>query len=132
MRWSASDPTELVIGATSALGELPSGTTTLVLTADKGRTAVLPVQRTPQTESFTARVDVRNLTAGLWRGELRIGDRAEWSVPLPALRKTLGAAKWRRRGLPWYAKPVRRKGDRFLLRVSRTDLIRAVARRVKP
>ncbi|MEU6364722.1 glycosyltransferase family 2 protein [Streptomyces sp. NPDC046931] len=131
VRWSASDPTELVINGTSKLAEFPGGLT-VTLTGDDGATAAFPVQRTPHTDSFTARVDVRELAAGVWRGELRLGDRAGLSVPLPALPKDLGPAKWRRRGLPWYAKPVPGKGHPFVLRVARTELVRAVVGRVKP
>ncbi|MFJ8536466.1 hypothetical protein [Streptomyces sp. NPDC093591] len=41
-------------------------------------------------------------------------------------------AKWRRRGLPWYAKPVPDSGGRFALQVAKTDLVRAVAKHLTP
>ncbi|MFJ5529635.1 glycosyltransferase [Streptomyces sp. NPDC093261] len=130
VRWSASNPTELVIGGTSGLAEFPSGLT-VVLTADDGTTAAFPAQRTPHTDSFIARVDVRDLAPGVWQGELRLGDPGTLATPLPSLPKALGPAKWRRLGLPWYAKQVEGKRDRFVLRVARTELVKAVARRVK-
>ncbi|MFI7136232.1 hypothetical protein ACIBQ5_00215 [Streptomyces massasporeus] len=54
-------------------------------------------------------------------------------APRPdAVPEGLAPAKWRRRGLPWYAKPAADQGGAFALQVSRTDLVRAVARRLKP
>lgn len=47
------------------------------------------------------------------------------------LPKDLPAAKWRRRALPWYAKPARDAGERFALQVARTDLVRAVTRSIR-
>lgn len=78
--------------------------------------------------AFVVRVPVSELPVGVWHGELRLGD---WSLPLPALPKNLPAAKWRRRALPRYAKPAPDSGAGFALQVAKTDLVRAVARRVK-
>ncbi|MGW0609571.1 hypothetical protein [Streptomyces sp. NPDC002788] len=68
------------------------------------------------------------LPAGRWTGRLRLGS---WALPLPPLPADLAPAKWRRRGLPWYAKPVPDHDQGFALQVARTDLIRAVSRRLK-
>lgn len=61
------------------------------------------------------------------RGHLRLGP---WPSDLPPIPSNAGPAKWRRRGLPWCAKPVTNRGAGFALRVARTDLIRAAARRL--
>ncbi|NDZ79694.1 glycosyltransferase family 2 protein [Streptomyces sp. SID10853] len=131
-RWSAGDPTELAIGGTSSLAEYPDVSLAVVLTACTGAVVVRPALRTPGTDDFTARVNVRNLSAGVWTGELRLGDGGEWTVPLPALPKNLSPAKWRHLGLPWYAKPASGSGRRFALRVARAEFVKAVVRRVKP
>ncbi|MFI8833390.1 hypothetical protein ACIGPN_20500 [Streptomyces afghaniensis] len=72
---------------------------------------------------------VPELSAGLWTGQLRLGD---WSLDLPPIPGNLVPAKWRRRGLPWFAKPVPERGQEFALQVARVDLVRAVTRRLKP
>ncbi|MEV4786031.1 hypothetical protein AB0K53_11350 [Streptomyces tuirus] len=75
---------------------------------------------------------VTELSAGLWTGQLRLGD---WTLELPPLPADLVPAKWRRRGLPWFAKAVPDRGQEFALQVARTDLARAVTsvtRRLKP
>lgn len=131
-RWSAAAPTELVISGTSSLAEYPDVPLTVVLTAGTGAAVVLPVLRTPDTDDFTARVNVRDLPAGVWTGELRLGAGGEWTVSLPALPKSLVPAKWRHLGLPWYAKPASGNGGRFALRVARAEFVKAVVRRVKP
>ncbi|MFE2374632.1 glycosyltransferase family 2 protein [Streptomyces sp. NPDC059398] len=130
--WSADDPTELVLSGTSTLAEYPAVPLTVALTSDNGATAVFPAVRTPDTNGFTARVNVRELAAGVWRGELRLGDRGEWTAPLRVPPKNLAPAKWRHRGLPWYAKPESGSEEQFALRVAKTDLVKAVGRRIKP
>ncbi|WP_338785670.1 hypothetical protein [Streptomyces sp. DG1A-41] len=72
-------------------------------------------------------VPVTELPAGLSTGHLRLGP---WPSDLPPIPSNAGPAKWRRRGLPWCAKPVTNRGAGFALRVARTDLIRAAARRL--
>ncbi|WP_371792846.1 glycosyltransferase [Streptomyces sp. NBC_01471] len=134
-RWSADDPTELVISGTSTLAEHPDVPLTIALTADTADTgvvAVVPVLRAPHSDDFAARVNVRDLAAGVWTGELRLGARGEWTMPLPALPKDLAPAKWRHRGLPWYARSASGTGGRFALRVAKTELVKAIVRRVKP
>ncbi|MDF3141256.1 MULTISPECIES: hypothetical protein [unclassified Streptomyces] len=94
---------------------------------DNGRNnATFPATRNGT--DFVVRVPVSELPAGTWRGELRLGS---WTLPLPELPGNLAPAKWRRRALPWYAKPVP-DSDGFALQVARTDLGRAVIQRIKP
>ncbi|MFF4725993.1 glycosyltransferase family 2 protein [Streptomyces mirabilis] len=128
-RWNASTPTELLITGRWTLGTYPDGPLTLVLSSGGGATTDFPVTRTAHGDTFTARVPVTDLPAGLWNGELRLSG---WSVPLPRLPKDLEAAKWRRRGVPWYAKPVSGSGATFALRVAKTDLVRAISGKLKP
>ncbi|MFF4837152.1 glycosyltransferase family 2 protein [Streptomyces sp. NPDC001315] len=128
-RWSADNPTELVITGRSKLAAYPDGELSVTLTGDSGTRAAFPAERTPGSNAFTARVPVQELSRGLWTGALHLG---EWSVPLPALPKKLAAAKWRRRGLPWYAKPAPESGGkRFALLVAKTDLLKAVTGKLR-
>ncbi|MET8409215.1 hypothetical protein ABZV34_14185 [Streptomyces sp. NPDC005195] len=71
---------------------------------------------------------VTRLPAREWTGRLRLGP---WSLPLPALPRKSVPAKWRRRGLPWYAKPVPGAAG-FALQVAKTNLAKAVVERLKP
>ncbi|MEU8986959.1 hypothetical protein AB0C98_11000 [Streptomyces sp. NPDC048558] len=75
------------------------------------------------------RVPVEGLPAGIWHGELQLGD---WALPLPTIPSNLNAVKWRRRALPWYAKPAADGENGFALHVARTDLVKAMTRRIKP
>ncbi|MFG2475304.1 glycosyltransferase [Streptomyces fagopyri] len=127
-RWNASTPTELLVSGRWTLGAYPDGPLELVLTGDGGATAVFPATRTPHGDTFTARVPAADLPAGVWSGELRLSG---WSVTLPPLPENLAAAKWRRRGAPWYAKPLPGGAERFALRVGKTDLVKAVAGRIR-
>ena len=129
LRWSASYPTQLVVTGHSGLDAYPDGDLTVVLTNDRGERAVVPAARTPYTDLFTARVDVAELAAGVWTGELRLGD---WSVPLPALPERFATARWRRRGMPRYAKPAPDAGkQRFALLVAKTELVKAMVGKSK-
>ncbi|GCB46687.1 glycosyltransferase family A protein [Streptomyces sp. NL15-2K] len=129
LRWSASYPTQLVVTGHSGLDAYPDGDLTVVLTNDRDERAVVPAARTPHTDLFTARVDVAELSTGVWTGELRLGD---WSVPLPALPERFATAKWRRRGMPRYAKPAPDAGkQRFALLVAKTELVKALVGKVK-
>lgn len=122
-RWSGGEPRQLVISGHSELGSYPEDLA-VVLTRDGRGTVTVPAQRIPDSDTFTARVSVPELPAGLWRGELRLGDR---TVPLPAppgLR--LPPAKWRHDGRPWSARPVSAGGGKFALRVARTSLVKAI------
>ncbi|MER5751626.1 glycosyltransferase family 2 protein [Streptomyces sp. NPDC002088] len=129
-RWSTGDPGRLVVTGQSTLGAYPDGDLTVVLTGDGKSTVDFPAERTAHRDNFTAHVQVSELPAGLWRGELRLGD---WAAPLPALPKTLPPAKWRRRGRTWYAKPASGgDGKKFGLRVAQTSVVKAIASRLKP
>jgi CDP-glycerol glycerophosphotransferase len=95
---------------------------------DRGASTAFPAR--PASEAggdFVVRVPVTELPAGLWEGRVRLGP---WTVPLPSTPLNLAPAKWRRRGLPWYAKPAVDDSEAFTLRVARTDLVRAVTRRL--
>ncbi|MER5536608.1 glycosyltransferase family 2 protein [Streptomyces mirabilis] len=127
-RWNASNPTELLITGRWTLGAYPDGPLTLALSNDSGATAAFPVARTAHADTFTARVPVLDLPAGTWTGELRLSG---WSFALPKIPKDLEASKWRRRGLPWYAKSASGSGGRFALLVAKTDLVKAVAGKLK-
>ncbi|KOU57964.1 hypothetical protein ADK57_37135 [Streptomyces sp. MMG1533] len=128
VRWSASFPTELVISGQSRFDAYPDGDLTVALTSDTGVTATFPAVRAPHSDLFTARVQVPDLPPGLWTGQLHLAD---WSVPLPALPKNSPTAKWRRRGLPWYAKPSPGADERFALRVEKTALVKAVTGKLR-
>ncbi|EGX57839.1 cell wall biogenesis glycosyltransferase-like protein [Streptomyces zinciresistens K42] len=126
IRWASDAPAELEFSGRCALAALPPGTLGLALRSDRGDSAAFPVTATGDT--FTVRVPVSTLPAGVWRGELRLGD---WALPLPALPGGLAAAKWSRRALPWYAKRAPAEAKGFALVVARTSLTKAVTRLVR-
>ncbi|MFJ8635864.1 glycosyltransferase [Streptomyces sp. NPDC093568] len=127
--WAAGAATELEITGRCTLAGYPEGALNVTLHDGRGGTAVHRPSPVPgHGTDFVVRVPVTELAAGVWRGELRLGD---WSVPLPGLPPKLAPAKWRRRALPWYAKPATEGGEGFALQVARTDLVRALTRRVK-
>ncbi|MER6103172.1 glycosyltransferase family 2 protein [Streptomyces sp. NPDC001832] len=129
VRWNAGSPTELLVSGRCTLGASPKAAPLVAaLTGDGGATAVFPVTRSPHADLFSVHVPVCDLAPGVWSGELRLGD---WSVPLPALPKDLKPAKWRRWGLPWYAKPASGAGKRFALTVAKTQLMKAVAGKLR-
>ncbi|MEU9283373.1 glycosyltransferase family 2 protein [Streptomyces sp. NPDC048275] len=129
VRWSASAPTELQITGQWTLGAYPDGPLTVALSSDSGATAAFPVSPAAHGDRFTARVPVSDLSPGVWRGELRLSG---WSFALPPLPKDLAPAKWRRRALPWYAKPAPGADQQFALLVAKTELVRAVSGKLKP
>ena len=129
VRWAADAPTELEFGVRCTLAGLPDGALALHLEDGQGGTAAFPAHASPSGAEVVVRVPVAELAAGLWAGRLRLGG---WAWGLPPVPKDLVPAKWRRRGLPWYAKPVADHGEAFVLQVARTDVVRAVARRLKP
>ncbi|WP_342448400.1 glycosyltransferase [Streptomyces durhamensis] len=128
IRWVAGAPTELQISGRCDLTEYPTAALVLTLSNGSGETARFPVQRVPDAPEIRFTLPVSTLPAGTWTGELRLG---KWTVLLPPPPANLPPAKWRRRGLPWYARPVRDSADRFALRVAKTDLIKALAQRIK-
>jgi hypothetical protein len=125
--WAPDAPAELEFTGRCALAAYPDGALAVRLVDGRGATADFPARRSAQGDGFVVRVPVTALSGGVWRGQLRLAD---WSLALPELPGGLPAVKWRRRGLPWYAKPAARRGD-FALQVDRTRLLRALARRFK-
>ncbi|MEU6183581.1 glycosyltransferase family 2 protein [Streptomyces coeruleorubidus] len=126
VRWASDAPTELEFTGRCTLAAHPEGTLAATLRNDQGDSATFPASTTG--DAFVVRIPVTELPAGTWHGELRL---ANWVLPLPKLPSNLIAAKWRRRALPWYAKPAPNSKDSFALQVSKTDLIGAVTRRIK-
>lgn len=130
VRWAPEVPTELEFTGRCKLAAYPEGTLNVVLKDDCGATALFPAcQLHEGGEDFVVRIPVNTLPTGLWRGELQLG---KWTLPLPELPGGLAPAKWRRRGLPWYAKPARDSGGTFVLQVARTDLVKALTQRIAP
>jgi hypothetical protein len=126
VRWASDAPTELEFTGLCTLAAHPEGTLAVTLRNDRGDIAAFPASTTGG--AFVVRVPVTKIPAGTWHGELRLGN---WVLLLPELPGNLIAAKWRRRALPWYAKPAPNSKDSFALQVSKTDLIRALTRRIK-
>ncbi|MFB8774675.1 glycosyltransferase family 2 protein [Streptomyces broussonetiae] len=126
-RWAADSPTEIEFTGRYTLGFHPDDALALVLDNGQGAVIVHPVHPTPGKESFTVRVPVTRLPAGSWTGALQLGP---WTLPLPALPKNAAPAKWRRRGLPWYAKSLPSDDGQFSLIVAKTDLLKALTARV--
>ncbi len=129
IRWASDAPTELEFTGSCALAGYPEGALTVAMENEQSAAAVFRASQVSERDgTFVVRVPVTDLTVGTWHGELRLNS---WALPLPELPKDLPAAKWRRRALPWYAKPARDAGERFALQIARTDLVRAVARSIK-
>ncbi|MFE7277052.1 glycosyltransferase family 2 protein [Streptomyces sp. NPDC057623] len=126
VRWASDAPTELEFTGRCTLASHPEGALAVMLHNDRGDSAAFPASTTEG--AFVVRVPVTELPAGIWHGELRLGN---WVLPLPELPGNLTAAKWRRRALPWYAKPAPNREDGFALHVAKTDLPGAVTRRIK-
>ncbi|MFI1763456.1 glycosyltransferase family 2 protein [Streptomyces sp. NPDC020800] len=128
VRWAADAPTELEFTGRCTLTEYPEGELRAVLTSDRGDSAGYPARPAPGGDGrFVVRVPVTGLPAGLWNGHVRLGP---WQWHLPHVPAALPPAKWRRRALPWYAKPARHEGTPAL-RIARTELVRALARRLR-
>ncbi|MER5429799.1 glycosyltransferase family A protein [Streptomyces sp. NPDC002588] len=125
IRWARDAATELELTGRCALASYPVGDLVAAFENDRGDKARFAASAIG--DGFLIRVPVTELPAGVWRGSLHIGS---WSVPLPGLPGNLAPAKWRRRALPWYAKPDADGGEAFALQVAKTNLVRAVARRV--
>ncbi|GGZ90546.1 glycosyltransferase family 2 protein [Streptomyces echinoruber] len=128
-RWSAGEPSELVVKGRCTLAAWPQDALVAVLTAGDGTAdEVFPAVPVAHTDAFTVHIDLRRLTAGLWRGELRLGP---WSMPLPPLPQDAPPTKWRHRGLRWYAKPeTNGNGKQLAVRVGRVRLVRGAVRRL--
>ncbi|WP_405830313.1 glycosyltransferase family 2 protein [Streptomyces sp. NBC_01176] len=128
VRWAPGAPTELEFTGRCTLAAHPEGALRAVLDDGRGTTVSFEAGRPAADGTFTVRVPVTQLPAGEWTGRLRLGP---WSSPLPAFPRKSVPAKWRRRGLPWYAKAVPGAAD-FALQVAKTNLARAVVARMKP
>ncbi|MEU6554067.1 glycosyltransferase family 2 protein [Streptomyces sp. NPDC046915] len=128
IRWAADAATELEVTGWCALAGYPEGALVVELTDGADHTIAFPARRVPDSPDFVARVPVTGLPAGVWSGELRLG---QWVLPLPGPPPNLVPAKWHRRSLPWYAKPVPDRGGRFALQVAKTDLVKAVVGRLR-
>ncbi|MFJ8280933.1 glycosyltransferase [Streptomyces griseoviridis] len=130
IRWAAGAPVpELEINGLCTLAGYPEGALRVVLDDGRGATAAFAARRDGDV-GFVVRVPVTGLAAGVWGGELRLGG---WALPLPPLPAGLPPARWRRHGLPRYAKPAPGGAGRrrFALRVARTALLRALLRRLR-
>ncbi|WP_030895835.1 MULTISPECIES: glycosyltransferase family 2 protein [unclassified Streptomyces] len=128
VRWAPGAPTELEFAGRCTLAAFPDGALAVHLEDGRGGSAAFPARPAPEAGGeFLVRVPVTELPSGLWKGQLRLGS---WTLPLPPAPVSLAPAKWRRRGLPWYAKPASDGGE-FTLRVARTDLVRALTSRLK-
>ncbi|MET8451108.1 glycosyltransferase family 2 protein [Streptomyces sp. NPDC005209] len=121
--------TELELTGRCALAAYPDGVLKAVLTDGQGSSMTFPARQTAAADGhFTVRIPVTELTIGDWSGELRLG---QWTWALPPVPRDLTPVKWRRRGLPWYAKPAPASRDRFALHVAKTDLVKALTSRLK-
>ncbi|MFI1563938.1 glycosyltransferase [Streptomyces sp. NPDC020490] len=118
--WAAGVPTELEFTGRCALDAYPDGALRVVLDDGQGGTVSFAARHVADDGRFVVRVPVRDLPAGVWGGELRIGG---WALPLTPLPRDLPPATWRRRALPWYAEPVRNANERFALLVARGGLV---------
>ncbi|MFF4401192.1 glycosyltransferase family 2 protein [Streptomyces sp. NPDC001480] len=128
IRWAADAPTELEVTGRCTLASYPEGALVVGLTGGESGGTLNARQISCAGDDFVVRVPVAALPAGVWGGELRLGP---WVLPLPELPQGLAPAKWRRHGLPWYAKPVPDGGGRFALEVARTQLVKGIARRLR-
>ncbi|MEU2224880.1 glycosyltransferase family 2 protein [Streptomyces sp. NPDC018347] len=128
VRWAAGSTAGLRFGGRVGLAEYPADALVLALEDGTGATVTFPVREVSADGAFEVTVPVDTLPAGVWTGDLRLGT---WTVPLPALPDGLAPAKWRRRALPWYARPLPGSPRHFALKVAKTDLVRALARRLK-
>ncbi|GGS77007.1 glycosyltransferase family 2 protein [Streptomyces cinerochromogenes] len=128
VRWADGAPTELLVSGRFDAAEHPEGTLVLALEDGAGSTVSFPVRPASPGGAFRVAVPVGALPAGVWTGELRLGP---WTLPLPALPADLAPAKWRRLALPWYARPLPGSRDRFALKVAKTDLVKALAQRLR-
>ncbi|MFH9671755.1 glycosyltransferase [Streptomyces sp. NPDC017405] len=128
VRWADGSPAELCVSGRLGVAAYPADSLVLALTDGTGATVACAVREVSADGAFRVRVPVGTLRAGVWTAELRLG---RWTSPLPALPADLPPAKWRRLALPWYARPLPGSPRHFALKVARTDLVKAVAKRLK-
>ncbi|PSJ27366.1 glycosyltransferase family 2 protein [Streptosporangium nondiastaticum] len=125
--WSADAPATLVVKGRCGLASRPQGALTVRAAGPHGEEERIRVEPAPSDGTFTVRIPCtipgeRELTLSL-----AVADK-EWSVPVPP-QPSLKPARWRRFGLPWYAKPLPGR-DALTLRVGRVELLKAVRRRL--
>ncbi|MEV5379858.1 glycosyltransferase family 2 protein [Streptomyces nondiastaticus] len=125
--WSADAPATLVVKGRCGLAHRPQGALTVRAAGPGGEEERIPVEPEPSDGTFTVRIPCtipgeRELTLSL------AVEGKEWSVPVPP-HPSLKPARWRRFGLPWYAKPLPGR-DALTLRVGRVELLKAVRRRL--
>ncbi|GGW14175.1 hypothetical protein GCM10018980_13280 [Streptomyces capoamus] len=128
IRRADGHPAGLRVSGRLGLAGHPADAFVLVLEDGTGTTVHHTVREVAADGSFHVTVPVDALPAGVWTGELRLGP---WTVPLPALPPDLAPVKWRRRALPWYARPLPATTDRFALKVARTDLVKGLVNRLR-
>ncbi|MFE0045517.1 glycosyltransferase family 2 protein [Streptomyces albireticuli] len=129
-RWSPESSATLVVNGRCALSDWPRGALTVRAEGAGGAEQVVLAEPSSSSSegAFTAQVPC--VTAGEWKLTLRLAvDGKEWSVPVPA-QPSLKPARWRRFGMPWYAKPLAGH-DALTLRVGRVELLKAVRGRLK-
>ncbi|MBH1933618.1 glycosyltransferase family 2 protein [Streptomyces sp. AV19] len=124
--WSPDDPAALLVNGKCTLASWPQGALTVYARDLHGAKQAVPVEPDPSDASFRALL--RCETAGEWELALRLAAGGqEWSVPVPP-NPSLKPARWRRFGLPWYAKPLAGR-DALTLRVGKVELLKAVRKR---
>ncbi|MGK5545328.1 glycosyltransferase family 2 protein [Streptomyces sp. URMC 127] len=125
--WSAESPGTLIVKGRCSLADWPAGTLTITAEGPDGAPEHTPVEPSPSDGTFTARIPCT--TPGERELTLRLTTATgKWSVPVPP-QPSLKPARWRRLGLPWYAKPVPGR-EALTLRTGRVDLLKAARRRL--
>ncbi|MFC5723020.1 glycosyltransferase family 2 protein [Streptomyces gamaensis] len=125
--WSAGNPATLIVNGCCTLAGWPDGALTVSARGPRGAERSVPVEVVAPGGTFKA--VVRCDAVGEWEFTLRlaVGDH-ESSVPVPP-QASLKPARWRRFGMPWYAKPMAGQ-DALTLRVGRVELLKAVRNRL--
>ncbi|MCF3106411.1 glycosyltransferase family 2 protein [Streptomyces roseoverticillatus] len=125
--WSADTPATLVVKGRCSLADRPRGALTIVAEGADGAEEHTPVEPASSDGTFTAQIPCT--TPGERELTLRLTTATgQWSVPVPP-QPSLNPARWRRLGLPWYAKPLPGR-DALTLRVGRVELLKAVRKRL--
>ncbi|MFK0297357.1 hypothetical protein ACIQU6_43780, partial [Streptomyces sp. NPDC090442] len=128
--WSPEAPVTLAVNGRCTLASWPRGSLLLRAQNTDGMEHAVAVQSIGVDGTFTALLPTN--TPGQWQLWLDLavpGTRAKWTVPVPP-QASLQAARWRRLGLPHYAKPLPGH-DTLTLRVGRVQLFGAVRNRLR-